>query len=358
MSNVEVQKPNNYGSSKSGIITKLRAGHGNLTDSEIQAIACWIDLCIPCYGTYNEGSEWNANAERTFEEKEYKRSFYDMLDAYAKKAIAGTLDEGVIEVTYKNTKNKEYTNSGNGFVILHVPETYANKATVTVKLPEGKKYIAVTLNGRMGESIIYVPDGTWTYTFANLTSVYPTTMRGSGAGYINNMIVVRFADEEELSEERNLAHNGYDMSTSVGAYPHATASSVDANNAGNEARNVIDGFKVNGGVATSKVWPNQCWNPGATATNSWIKIDFGRNVKVNTLDILLKASSTDTHYTDAIVELSDGTTIAISLHKTAETMSFDLGGVVTSSITIKGFVEADATQTAPITEISVWGTEA
>lgn len=366
MSEPEVQKPNGYGSSKSGIIKKLRSGHGNLTDEEIMAIACWIDLCIPCYGTYNEGSEWNANAERMFEEKENKRAFYDMLDVYAKKAIAGTLDEGMIEVSYKTSKN-EYKNSGNGFVILNVPESYANKATVTVKLPEGKKYIAVSLNSRMGESIIYVPDGTWTYTFANLTNVYPQTMRnnanGGGKGYINNMVVVRFASEEELKQERNLALNAYDMSDSVGAFPHATASSVDGNSAGCEPRNAIDGFRINGGNSNNKSWPHQSWNPGKTA-NEWIKVDFGRDVKVNSMDILLRAGvksgtyAEDTHYTDAIVELSNGKTIQISLHKTGETMSFDLGGVVTSSITIKGFVKADANGVAPITEIAVYGVEA
>jgi len=362
MSEPEVQTPYGYGSSTSGIIKKLREGHGNLTENEIKAIACWIDLCVPCYGTYNEGAEWGYNAERMFEEKENKRAFYDMLDMVAKKGLAGTLEKGTIEVTYKSSK-KTYTNSGDGFVLLHVAEAYSNKSTVTVKLPEGKKYIAVALHGRVGESIIYVPDGTWSYTFANLTSVYPTTMRPTGAGYINNMISVRLVGEDELAEERNLALNAYDMKTSVGAFPHATASAVDGNSANAEPRNAIDGFRVNGGSASNKNWPLQSWNPGKSATDIWIKIDFGRDVKVNSMDLLLRAgtgsgTSADTHYTDAIVELSNGKTVQISLHKTSETMSFDLGGVVTSSITIKGFVKADSTGVAPITEIAVYGTEA
>ena len=160
-----------------------------------------------------------------------------------------------------------------------------------------------------------------------------------------------------------MALNGYDMNDST-AFPHATASSVDGNNAGAAARNAIDGFRVNGGIATNKSWPYQSWNPGKSANDAWIKIDFGRNVTVNSLEILLRAAmgsgstAADTHYTDAIVELSDGTTIEISLHKTDEAMQFDLGGVTTSSITIKGFVKADATVAAPIVEIAVYGTEA
>ena len=363
MSTPEIQTPGSYGSAKSGIIAKLKSGHGNLTDNQIRAIACWIDLAVPAHGEYNECADWSASAERMYEEKENKRSFYDMLDKYAKKAIAGTLDGGKIDITYTSAKGQKYTNSGNGMVILNVPEKYANKAKITVTLPEGQKYIAVTLNGRMGESIIYVPDGTWTYTFANITNVYPQTMRSTGNGYVNNMVVVRIPDAEELAKERNLALNGYDMNDST-AFPHATASSVDGNSAGCAPRNAIDGFCVNSGVATNKSWPYQSWNPGKNATDAWIKIDFGRNVTVNTLEILLRAAkgsgstAADTHYTDAIVELSDGTTIAISLHKTDKAMQFDLGGVTTSSLTIKEFVEADATGVAPITEIAVYGTEA
>lgn len=360
MSTPEIQKANGFGSSKSGIIKKLREGHGNLTDAQIAAIACWIDLVVPAYGTYNECSEWDGGAERMYEEKVYKREFYNMLDVYAKKAIAGTLQSGKIEVTYAG-KSKTYTNSGEGFVILHVAEKYANDAKITVKIPSDKKFIAVTLNGRMGESIIYVPNGTWTYTFDNLTNVYPQTMRNSTNGYINNMVVVRFVEEAELQAERNLAHNGYDMTTSVGAYPHATAGAVDADSKGvavpgAEARNVIDGFRVNG--TSSNTWPNQSWNPGAKATDLWVKVDFGRNVKANTLEILLRCASKDTHYTDAVVELSDGTTMEVSLHRTDKAIVIDLGGVTTSSITLKGFVEAADSGVAPITEIAVYGTEA
>ncbi|MBE6638594.1 MAG: hypothetical protein E7616_03940 [Ruminococcaceae bacterium] len=354
MSAPEIQKPNSYGSSKSGIIAKLQSGHGGLTDNQIRAIACWIDLAVPAYGTYNEASQWDSTAERMFQEKENKRAFYDMLDKCAKMAIAGTLDKGTIEVTYKSTKNT-YTNSGDGFVLLNVAEKYSNGSTVTVKLPEGKKYIAVTLNGRMGESIIYVPNGTWTYTFANITAVYPQTMRSSSYGYTNNMIVVRIPDADELSKERNLALNGYDMAAAKDAYPHATSSATGTTDAVAAARNVIDSFRSN--QSDKANWPNQCWNPGTDTTNSWIKIDFGRNVKVNTLEILLRAAASDSHYTDAIVELSDGSTIEVALHRTADAIEVDLGGVTTSSLTIKGFVKAGSA-VAPITEIAVYGTEA
>ena len=118
----------------------------------------------------------------------------------------------------------------------------------------------------------------------------------------------------------------------------------------------IDGFRSN--KSTGNSWPNQCWNPGAAATDSWIKIDFGRDVKVNTMELLLRMGSNETFFTDAIVEFSDGTTMAIALHKSSEAMSIDLGGKVTSSLTIKGFVKSNTSASAPITEIAVFGTEA
>ncbi len=353
MSAPEVQKPNSYGSGTSGLIKKIREGHGNLTDNEIRAISCWIDLCVPAYGTYNEASAWGNSAEKNYEEKENKRNFYDMLDKYAKMSIAGTLDAAKIDVTYSN-KGKQYSASANGFVLLNVAEKYANGATVTVKVPEGTKYIAVCLNGRMGESIIYVPNGTWTYTLNNIASKTPYTKMMGTSGYIYNMITVRIPTADELASERNLAMNAYDLADSKSAFPHAT-SSIKASNALTAERNVIDGFRVNG--STGENWPNQCWNPGTDTTNASIKIDFGRNVKVNTLEILLRSAGGDSHFTDAVVEFSDGTTISIAMFNTDKAMQFDLGGKTTSYIVIKDFVKAGSAA-APITEIAVFGTEA
>jgi len=148
---------------------------------------------------------------------------------------------------------------------------------------------------------------------------------------------------------------GLDMAAAKDAYPHATSSATGTTDAVAAARNVIDSFRSN--QSDKANWPNQCWNPGTDTTNSWIKIDFGRNVKVNTLEILLRAAASDSHYTDAIVELSDGSTIEVALHRTADAIEVDLGGVTTSSLTIKGFVKAGSA-VAPITEIAVYGTEA
>lgn len=117
MSQCEILKPYSFGAFKSGIIKRLREGHGNLTDAQIRTIACWIDLGVPCYADYEEGGEWSGNLRREYEEKTNKRAFYDMLDRGAKDALGGTALPGTLTVEYSG-KDGSKSVSGEGTVIL------------------------------------------------------------------------------------------------------------------------------------------------------------------------------------------------------------------------------------------------
>lgn len=361
MSQCEVLRPNIYGSSKSTIIKRLRTGHGSLTEEQIAAVATWIDLCVPCYGTYDVSELWDGNDVREYEEELNKRELYDVLNEYAKMQRAGKFTEDdKIEVKYTTKSGaKSYETTGNGIAQLVIGK-FNSGDTLTVKLPSGEKYLALSLSSRMGEALIYCPDGTFTYTVPSLTSSYPNTMNpNKGVVYPDNVIYARIVSEKELTKEHNLALNPYDLTDADGSYPHASSNNVYQTNAEWAARNAIDGFTSNDGHGT---YPYQSWAPSSDiSSDDYFMIDFGREVTVNELLITIRADFPhDSYFTDCTVTFSDGTTMALSLTNSAAEQSFDVGGIKTTSVKLSGFVvekNGATTEYAALTEVACMGVE-
>lgn len=361
MSQCEIMAPYTTGAFKSGIIEKLRTGHGGLTEAQIRAIECWIDLGVPCYADYQEGSRWDGNLDREYEEKSNKRAFYDTMDDLAVQTLAGeTAGKGSIHIEYTPKGGKStQESSGNGYAILYTDCKYSDGDKLKITLPEGEKYLAVSLSSRMGESILYLPDGVWEYTFADLEKVFPDTMnpKTPTRDYTENTIVARLVSDEELTEEHNLALNPYDQTTDKApAYPHVTADNYYGKQAEFAPRNAIDGFTANDAHGT---WPYQSWGPENSDRHN-IKVDFGREVVLNELQLFIRAdfeSGHDTYYTSVTVELSDGTKLTAPLYKTADAITIDLGGVATEWVRLNNFVRAEKTWAA-ITELRAIGYEA
>ncbi len=353
MSGAKALKPYSAGSFKSALILKLRQGHGNLTENQIRTIECWIDLAVPCFGTYDENEVFvdTDREQRNYDERINKRHFYDIWDKYVKMDLGGILPSGTIEATYTPKKGDKITGKDEGYLILNVGK-YSVGDKITVKVT-GSKYVAISINERQGESLLYVPGGEFTYTVpTDLTTAFNTTYRTIGAGYESNTIFLRIPTEEELSEERNLAVNTYDSSSATGTFPHVTANGTTTG--ATTGRCAIDGFVTN--TSAEKKWPYQAWMAQADVENSF-KLDFGREVKVNELQIKLRSASTDTHLLSAKLTFSDGSSQTIYLHNTSEFMTFDLGGKTVSSITLSNFEKADASGLFGITELRVFGTE-
>ncbi len=354
MSDPVVQKPYKAGSSKSAIIEKLASGHcGTISDEELAVIKCWIDLTVPCHGEYDECNTFNSAMQRQYTETVNKRAYYDAIDRYTKLSIAGVTSQKEVKITYEG-KNETTEATGKGLATLYVDGKYAAGDKVTVTLPEGEKYVFVGLNARAGEVLMYLPTGTWTYKFENLTTCYPNTMNNvTSYSYRENTITARIPTADELAQTRNLAANIYDLSSAKDAYPHATGSSATSG-AQFAVRNAIDGFYSNQSAAAK--WPANAWKPSTSEKSSEIKIDFGRSVVVEELVVYITGDAT--HYVTATVVLSDGTEMEINLRDTDEGMSFDLGGKTTTSITIKNLVKADESKAAAISEVKVFGHEA
>lgn len=360
MSQCEMLEPYQFGSTQSNIISLLKEGHGNtnLTEKEIQTIAAWIDLGVPYRGAYDESTNWGTNEYREATIKQNKRDYYDALDVATKRIVAGTADTDKLPITisYKNSSGTTLaTATDNGLVYLYPERKYTSGYKVTVELPEGVNYFFFAMDSRLGESLIYCPTGTFTYTIpSNTSNIFPATFYNAE----HPTITARIATAEELAENRNLAVNPYDVSgngSSASAYPHASAS-TQYNSSEFAARNAIDGFAINEGHGT---YPLQSWGASENDSNMWYQIDFGTEVYVDSVDIKVRADwsgNHDTYFTSAVLEFSDGTTQNITLSKTSDVQSIAIEGGTksTSYVKITG-METAGSEWAGLSEVEVYG---
>ncbi|MBE6733139.1 MAG: hypothetical protein E7561_03990 [Ruminococcaceae bacterium] len=360
MSDAEMLKPYNAGSAKSKLITMLRENHSGvrLTEKEIRTIEAWIDLAVPCCGDYLENNLWNDNQIRWANESQNKRDFYTKLNDLARAARAAGGSDAAPDISISYTSGSTVYDKVYDFATtkrLEIPKKYAAGDTVTVTLPEGEYYLGLTLNSRMGESILYVPSGTYTFTVpdSTLSDIYTPTF------YQNtfNTITARVIDSDELGERHNLSVNPYDTANNKTAYPHATANGSYENSDTNAVRNAIDGVLANKDYGA---YPSHSWG-GSNSGGDWMAVDFAREVKVEEIDIKLRAdfSGGDTYWLSGVLEFSDGSTKEVTFEKTAEVQTVTLDSpVATSYVKLKSLVKADETNAlAGISEISVYGTE-
>ena len=371
MSAPEIQQPASFGALVSNLTNMLKEGHQGveLTDAEYRAIAAWIDLCVPAYGTYDANNHWDSGEMREAEEEQNKRDYYTMLNDYARMSLSGNLPQGLIQATFTDaSSDKAYKDAARGILQLYVPVRYETGDSVTVTLPKGETYIGFTVSPKMGESIIYCPEGTFTYVFPDVSTMATTISKV----YANtaNYVTIRILTSEELSEKRNLAENAYDYAEKTveqeemsHQYPHATASTEWENSPGQPffyAKNAIDGFENNRGHGN---YPVQSWGP-ATDPGQWLEIDFGRPVNAEEVGIVIRYDMPhDTYFESAVVQVTyeDGTTseetIILQCVGTEQIYVLDIIDKPMTKLRLMELVAHQAGGWAAITEVKVYGTE-
>lgn len=260
-----------------------------------------------------------------------------------------------ITITVTPKSGEELSATANGMVTLATAAKFASGDVVTVQLAEGRHYLAITLNKKMGEAIVYLPDGVFTYKYpSDAANYYPSEMIRS-----KNVITARIPTSEELRATRNLAFNPYDSKNAdATVYPHASSKN-QYNSSEFGAHNVLDGMTKN---TAHGLYPYQSWGPNETVKkNDYLLVDFAHAVKADTLTLYLRAdfsSGHDAYFSEVTVEFSDGSSIVINPTRTKDAQSFDLGGVTTSYVKLTGFV-TDKTKGiwAGYTEVEVTGSE-
>ena len=370
MSEPSIIAPATHGAIKSNLMTMLRNNHQGvkLTDTELRTIAAWIDLCVPAYGSYDANNHWDAYEYREAQEEQNKRDYYNMLNSYSRMSLADKLPEGMLTAEFTDMSTSEtFTLSAEGIVKLYVPAKYEAGDRVKVILPEGVKYLGFTLSAKMGEAIVYCPDGVFEYVVPD-TSNMVTTISKSYAN-TTNYLTARLLTDSELKEKRNLAVNPYDYTDNQSVrsditdqYPHISASSEWENAKGEThfyARNAVDGFTGNMGHGG---YPLQSWGP-ANSGSQWLTLDFGRAVNADELGIVIRYDvGHDTWFRSAkvIVTLEDGTTkdqsITIAWTGKEQLFELDFDKPVTR-LQLNSLVPDQSGGWAAFTEVAVYGTE-
>lgn len=169
-------------------------------------------------------------------------------------------------------------------------------------------------------------------------------------------IHIRAARPEEISCRKNLALNPCDGHTNSGFYPHATANIETRGESVFAARNAIDGCIAN---TSHGNWPFASWGINRDP-QAQLKIDFGRNVKIDELVFYLRADFPhDAWWERGTVHFSDGTDFTAEFIKTGSAQSFKIPEKTISWLTLDTLIKADDPSPFPaLTQLEVYGIEA
>lgn len=175
---------------------------------------------------------------------------------------------------------------------------------------------------------LYIPEGKFVFPIpveGDLPDIYsPIAFKGE------HHLCFAVQEPEAKGECRNLALNPLCPHNFSGAYPFVSANVETRNESVFYARNVIDGVLTN---HSHGIWPYQSWGIGLSETAE-IAIDFGREVTVNRMALLLRADFPhDAYWKQATVTLSDGTekTFPLELSDQMQYVTFDQPVTITGA---------------------------
>ena len=184
-----------------------------------------------------------------------------------------------------------------GEALLHFRGAYQPGDTIVME--SDSRSVVVGVDHTMRAARLYLPEKQWVFRLpleGDLPDGYPPF---AFAG--DRHLITLQADTG--NEYRNLACNPADQRLGSGAYPHASANVETRDESQFFARNVIDGLHT---AASHGKWPYGSWGIGGRA-DAAIRLDFGREVSVDTMALYLRADFQHSGYwVSATVRLSDG----------------------------------------------------
>ncbi len=255
---------------------------------------------------------------------------------------------------------------------LDIKAEYIGELTAGDKIKvnlDGGEFLAIKLDERVSESIVWVPSKSFEYLIPNgwqLGCGYP---KGTFSGD-KHLICVREPEDEEIYGYRNLALNPYDAHGKTRYFPHATANFVTREDPAFYERNAIDGVID---VQGHGPFPYHSWAGGARDDIEYF-LDFGREVELDKLVFYLRADFRhddmtglphDSYWKNIDIEFSDGEVIhgEFKLDNTDLNPKNSEGQVVsfekktTRSIHLFNFVQAtEVLSFAALSQLEAYGT--
>lgn len=241
----------------------------------------------------------------------------------------------------------------NDIVTLAFKKRYQLGDYYEIELESPSSYLVVQLDPVLNPTLVFIPNKCWRYNIPFNFQRYPS-MPDFSFGGIAHYACVRKATKEEISREQNLAFNSHDQLQNNGAFPHVTANAETRNEDAFLAKNVIDGYLANDGHGR---FPFQSWGIDQR-DDAGLKLDFGRNVLVTKIGLLLRADFPhDNYWTKADIEFSDKTKITVNLKKTDKIQYFTVTEKKINYLKITHLRKAtNGDNTFPsLSQLIVWG---
>ena len=246
------------------------------------------------------------------------------------------------------------SSSGKGSSTLTLDHEYQPGDRV---IAHGPQWMTLHLSNALPACSVYLsPEAHNTLTFevpygsgeSHTGSAYPPD---GFMGTAHTVTISSLARRNRLIR-RNLALNPCDTRTSSPtSFPHASSNSVSRNAYNFEARNAIDGATLNGHHGE---WPYQSWGP-LMRTDLWWKLEFGREVQIDELRIMLRTDFPhDSYWKSAVVEFSDGSSLPLEMTATSDFQEFHFPAKTVSWLRLTHLVSAEERWSA-LMEFEAWG---
>jgi len=225
---------------------------------------------------------------------------------------------------------------------------------VRVTTDKPGRHLMVKLGEALDTTLIYLADTVWEYIIPLAEGDAASMCDGAFASKAH-YISVRYAKDYDIKQYRNLALNPHDQRDCTNAFPHASANVETRNDSTFFAKNAIDGIYAN---EFHGAYPYQSWGINRDP-NAKLKIDFGREVRVDSASLTLRADFPhDSHWTQVSLSFSEGSSLSFDTLKTADTQSFSFAPIVTSYVIFENLIKADDESPFPaLTQIEIYGTE-
>ena len=331
------------GAAKSSLIELLEKGHQKvkLSREELDKLACWIDLLVPYCGDYTEATSWTPDEMMKYDHYLLKRRRFQ---------------EGERSGINELLKAQNGAQAPASIKMIDAADTISAQARPFQQgdriLIQGPSHMMIRLSPELPEALVYSPDGRVEFPLPlgpqDAAAYPPKAFAGKPT------ITARPATADEISANRNLALNPYDVRGLTTFFPHATSNSECRNTPVFAARNAIDGSIQNqkhGG------WPNQSWGPDKR-TDLWWRVDFGRMVEIDRLVIIVRADFPhDKVWSSATVRFSDGSTQKIDLRAAKEPQSFAFEKRNVSWVELADLAQENPLGWCALSEVEVYGHE-
>ncbi|MDR2834241.1 MAG: discoidin domain-containing protein [Streptococcaceae bacterium] len=232
--------------------------------------------------------------------------------------------------------------------------SYNEGEIIQIESDKKDTFIWVQVDSSLCPSLIYMKNKIFEFPILfdhQMKQAYPPSLFTGEDHYIRAFT----ASDEEIYAYRNLSLNPHDQKHETGAYPHAYANVETRNDSTFFARNAIDGIIAN---ENHGPYPYQSWGINQQK-DAQITIDFGREVEVDKLAIVLRGDYPhDSYWKQATIEFSDETTHLIELTNALDRQYFSFTPKKTSRITMKNLIKHEDESPFPaLTQLEVYGKE-